>query len=49
MDTGPNPDQPRDCTDIAVKLAFGLNKHAGIIDVRDLASVKAIEQITNMP
>ena len=45
--TGPNPDSPRECTDIAVKLAFGLNKHTGIIDIRDLVSVPAIKQITN--
>lgn len=45
--TGPRPDQPRDCTDIAVKMAFGLNKHEGIIDISDLAALHAIKEITN--
>lgn len=45
--TGPNPDQPRDCVDIAVKIAFGLNKHQGLVDIRYLFSVTEIQEVTN--
>jgi hypothetical protein len=45
--TGPNPDQPRDCVDIAVKIAFGLNKHQVPIDIKDLVSISEMQEITN--
>lgn len=44
---GPNPDQYRDCIDIAVKLAFGLNKREGKIDPIKLAELPVIQEITN--
>jgi hypothetical protein len=47
VETGLKPHEPRNCTDIAVKLAFGLNKHAGNIDIKDLASLSAIQQVGN--
>lgn len=46
-DVGPNPNQYRDCIDIAVKIAFGLNKHTGIIDVSKITELPAIKEITN--
>ena len=44
---GPNPDQFRDCIDIAVKLAFGLNKFKGKVDVKDMTSLDIVKQVTN--
>lgn len=43
---GPNPNQYRDCIDIAVKLAFGLNK-IDTIDIKDLTNLESIQEITN--
>lgn len=40
-------DQYRDCTDIAVKLAFGLNKHQTLIDMSKLALLPFVQEITN--
>jgi|GEM_PF-2266491 len=45
--TGPNPCDPRDCTDIAVKIALGLNSYEETINIKDLASVQVIQEITN--
>lgn len=42
---GPNPDQYRDCTDIAVKLAFGLNKLG--TPINDLESLDIVQEISN--
>lgn len=44
--TGPEPYKYRDCIDIAVKIAFGLN-HENILDVKNITSSKAISNITN--
>lgn len=44
---GPNPDQYRDCIDIAVKLAFGLNKYTDNINPAKLAELSVIQEITN--
>ena len=45
---GPDPDQYRDCTDIAVKLAFGLNKYQGpAIDASKLTSLPFVQEVTN--
>ncbi|MCC2645971.1 MAG: hypothetical protein K0R02_36 [Rickettsiaceae bacterium] len=44
---GPNPDQYRDCIDIAVKLAFGLEREEGKIDPGKLADIKAVQEVTN--
>lgn len=44
---GPDPDQYRDCTDIAVKLAFGLNKHQALVDMNKLAQLPFVQEITN--
>ena len=43
---GPNPDQYRDCIDIAVKLAFGLNKQQNV-DISKVINLDAIQEITN--
>lgn len=43
---GPNPNQYRDCIDIAVKLAFGLNQ-IDTIDIKDLTNLESIQEITN--
>lgn len=45
--TGPNPNEYRDCTDIAVKLAFGLEKHAGLIDMKKLSELSVVREVTN--
>lgn len=45
--TGPNPSDSRDCTDVAVKIALGLNSCEEIINIKDLASVPVIQEITN--
>ena len=44
---GPNPEQYRDCIDIAVKIAFGLNNHKGVVDVSKIMELPAIKEITN--
>jgi hypothetical protein len=44
---GPAPDQYRDCSDIAVKLAFGLNKHSSPIDMSKLAQLPFVQEVTN--
>jgi hypothetical protein len=47
---GPASDQYRDCTDIAVKLAFGLNKYLGLsIDMSKLAQLPFVQEVTNIP
>jgi hypothetical protein len=46
---GPNPDQYRDCIDIAVKLAFGLNKLKDVINVKTITSLDIIKEVTNNP
>ena len=43
---GPNPDQYRDCIDIAVKLAFGLNKEHNV-DISKVINLGLIQEITN--
>jgi len=43
---GPEPHQYRDCIDIAVKIAFGLN-HEDIHDIQSITLSKAISSITN--
>lgn len=47
-ETGPNPSQYRDCTDIAVKLAFGLNKFEGVVDVKSIGSLDVVKEVTNL-
>jgi len=48
--TGPYPDQYRDCIDIAEKLAFGLNKiKASTIDIKDIKNHDVIKMISNEP
>lgn len=44
---GPNPDQYRDCIDIAAKIAFGLNKNADPIDISKIIELPTIKEITN--
>jgi hypothetical protein len=44
---GPNPDQYRDCIDIAVKIAFGLNALQEDINIQDFMSLEIIQEITN--
>ena len=44
---GANPDQYRDCIDIAVKLAFGLRKLEALISINDIISLGSIREITN--
>ncbi len=44
---GPSPDQYRDCIDIAVKLAFGLNKYTDSINPVKLVELLVIQEITN--
>lgn len=44
---GPNPSEYRDCTDIAIKLAFGLNKHVVPIDMRKLRELSVVQEVTN--
>jgi hypothetical protein len=44
---GPKPNEYRDCTDIAVKLAFGLEKHAGQVDMKKLAELNIVQEVTN--
>jgi hypothetical protein len=44
---GPNSDQYRDCIDIGVKIAFGLNKFKGKIDIKDITALDIIKQVTN--
>ena len=39
--------QYRDCIDIAVKIAFGLSKFHGVLDINDLKSLKVVQEITN--
>jgi hypothetical protein len=46
---GPNPDQFRDCIDIAVKLAFGFEKHEGPINPAKLQELTVVQEITNQP
>lgn len=43
---GPEPYQYRDCIDIAVKIAFGLN-HESITDIRYITSSRVVSSITN--
>jgi hypothetical protein len=45
--TGNNSTDYRDCIDIAVKLAFGLQKITGHIDVSKLGELEFIKEITN--
>jgi len=45
--TGPNPDQYRDCTDIAVKIALGLNKLPGMASGQEVLKSHAIKMVTN--
>ena len=44
---GPNPDQYRDCIDIAVKLAFGLNKYTDNINPANIVELSVVQEITN--
>jgi hypothetical protein len=44
--TGSNPNQYRDCIDIAIKIAFGINTKPNI-DLANLAKLDAIQEITN--
>jgi len=44
---GSNPDQYRDCIDIAVKIAFGLDKFKGVISINDIMSLEPIIEVTN--
>ena len=46
-DIGPGTNQYRDCIDIAVKIAFGLNNYTGIIEVSKVMELPAIKEITN--
>jgi hypothetical protein len=45
--TGPGSDQFRDCTDVAVKLAFGLNKLEGDIVAGNIESLDVVREVTN--
>lgn len=45
--TGPNPHEYRDCTDIAAKLAFGLEHYTGAIDMSKLADLTLVKEVTN--
>lgn len=45
--TGSGPDQYRDCIDITVKIAFGLNKVQGPIDIQNIGTIEVIQEITN--
>lgn len=45
--TGPGPDQFRDCIDIAVKLAFGLNKLEEDITAEAIMSSDVVKEVTN--
>ena len=44
---GPTPDLFRDCIDIAVKLAFGLNQLKSPIDIKNIESLNVVKQISN--
>ena len=44
---GSKPEQYRDCIDIAVKIAFGLNKHEDAIDRASIGELAVIQEITN--
>lgn len=44
---GPKADQWRDCVDIAVKIAFGLNKSAVLNDLKAIMSSEAVQTISN--
>jgi len=44
--TGSNPNQYRDCIDIAVKIAFGLNKIQEL-DINKIEQTKTIQEVTN--
>ena len=44
--TGSNPYQYRDCIDIAVKIAFGLNKIQEL-DINKIEQTKTIQEVTN--
>lgn len=44
---GPNPDQYRDCIDIALKIAFGLNQWHDPIDLNDITSFNFITEVSN--
>ena len=46
-DHGPQPHQYRDCTDIAVKIAFNLNRYPERIDPKNLDRSEVIFNITN--
>ena len=46
---GPNPEQFRDCIDIAVKLAFAIQKAPPLEDIADLMLWKPVVEITNDP
>ena len=45
--TGHEPTNYRDCIDIAVKLAFGLNKHPHAINPSKIGELTVIQEITN--
>ena len=44
---GPRSDQYRDCIDLSVKIAFGLNRLQENIDISDIMSLGVIREITN--
>jgi len=44
---GTQPDQYRDCIDIAVKIAFGLGKLKGSLNINYIASIDIIKQVSN--
>lgn len=45
--TGSNLDQYRDCIDIAVKLAFGLNNYSKKVDPAKIAELPIVKEISN--
>lgn len=45
--TGPNLDQYRDCIDIAVKLAFGLNNYSKKVDSAKIATLPIVKEVSN--
>ena len=47
ISTGPAPDQPRDCINIAVLMADSINTSGINVDINDLFSIEAIRFITN--
>jgi hypothetical protein len=44
---GPNPNQYRDCIDIAVKIAFCLNRLEDVIDINNIESLNDIIELSN--